>query len=384
MLKRFEVRNYKNFEEKIIIDFEKVGGYQFSTECIYNRMISKMLIYGRNATGKTNLGSALFDVAMNLSSGRYLRIIRGIYLNADSKDKCAEFKYVFQFDEDEVIYKYRKFTETQLLDEELFLNDVRCFYYNFENQESDFQNLNLLNADTVVIERYLEAISGNDKEDEDTIYTLPFIRWLVNNTALPNDSILLKLDGYVNGMAMITVGNTLVHRPMRAYGNLLEILSDENEMKDFEDFLNIMGIKCKLVLRSLPDDQKELYFKHQRLVPFFENASSGTISLVSLYRRFQIGKTASLMYIDEFDAFYHYEMAENVIKFFKKKYPKCQVIVTTHNTNLMTNRLMRPDCLFILSRSGTLTALSDATPRELREGHNLEKLYISGEFEKYE
>ena len=45
---------------------------------------------------------------------------------------------------------------------------------------------------------------------------------------------------------------------------------------------------------------------------------------------------------------------------------------------------MRPDCLFILSSSGTLTSLCNATQRELREGHNLEKMYISGEFEKYE
>ena len=79
-----------------------------------------------------------------------------------------------------------------------------------------------------------------------------------------------------------------------------------------------------------------------------------------------------------------YEMAENVIRFFKQKYPKCQMIMTSHNTNLMTNRIMRPDCLFILSRKGTLTALCNATERELREGHNLEKMYISGEFEKYE
>ena len=241
-----------------------------------------------------------------------------------------------------------------------------------------------MNADTVVIDRYLEAMSGKDNEDEEISYTLPFTRWLINNTVLIHDSILLRLDAYVNAMTMITVGNGAVHRPTRAYRSFVEILSDDNEIKDFEDFLNIMGIDCKLVLRSLPDGQKDLYFKHDRLVPFFENASSGTMSLVSLYRRFQLGKTASMMYVDEFDAFYHYEMAENVIKFFKKKYPKCQIIMTTHNTNLMTNRLMRPDCLFILSRSGTLTALSDATSRELREGHNLEKLYISGEFEKYE
>ena len=50
----------------------------------------------------------------------------------------------------------------------------------------------------------------------------------------------------------------------------------------------------------------------------------------------------------------------------------------------MTNRLLRPDCLFIISQDGRLTSLNNATERELREGHNLEKLYISGEFEDYE
>ena len=121
------------------------------------------------------------------------------------------------------------------------------------------------------------------------------------------------------------------------------------------------------------------------MVPFYENASSGTLALFDLYRRLivKIGGS-SFVYLDEFDAFYHYEMAEKVIGFFKRKYPKCQMIMTSHNTNLMTNRIMRPDCLLILSSRGTLTSLCNATERELREGHNLEKMYISGEFERYE
>lgn len=184
---------------------------------------------------------------------------------------------------------------------------------------------------------------------------------------------------------MITVGNGMQYRVGIFNQNFYESLENPERLKDFEDFLNAMGIECKLVLEKLPDGKRELYFAHEKLVPFFENSSSGTLALVDLYRRL-VGKAGepSLIYLDEFDAFYHYEMAENVIQFFKKKYPKCQMIMTSHNTNLMTNRIMRPDCLFILSRYGTLTALCNATERELREGHNLEKMYISGEFEKYE
>ena len=40
---------------------------------------------------------------------------------------------------------------------------------------------------------------------------------------------------------------------------------------------------------------------------------------------------------------------------------------------------MRPDCLIILLREGNLTVFSKTT---LREVHNLERMYISGEFEK--
>lgn len=185
-------------------------------------------------------------------------------------------------------------------------------------------------------------------------------------------------------MSMLTVGSGGLMRPRRFYDSFYEILDNENALKDFEDFLNIMGVKCELELNSLPDGQMELYFKHKKLVPFFETASSGTLSLINLYRRILVGRNSSMLYMDEFDAFYHYEMAENVIRFFKMKYPECQIVMTTHNTNLMTNRIMRPDCLFILSQKGTLTALCDSTERELREGHNLEKMYISGEFRKYE
>lgn len=383
MLKKFALKNYKNFKDEIFIDFEKTAGYQFSTDCITDGTISKMLIYGRNATGKTNLGRALIDICTTIFGGRHY-VDTGIFLNADSMDETATFLYEFRFENNKLVYCYSRFSNQELRNEKLLINDKTIFTCDFENNKFDFNNLEYINAETANIDRYLQSVDiGGEEELQEP--KLPFLRWLISNVALSNDSILLQLANYVRKMLMITAGNGMLRTPERMNDSFYELLEDSNKLKDLENFLNEMGIGCKLTLIKLPDGQRKLYFKHEKLVPFYETASSGTLALVDLYRRL-IPKSwiPSFIYLDEFDAFYHYEMAEKVINFLKKRYPKCQVIMTSHNTNLMTNRLMRPDCLFILSRTGTLTALCDATERELREGHNLEKMYISGEFDKYE
>ncbi len=41
MLTKFELKNYKNFKEKITLDLTKVGGYQFSTDCVKNNVLNK-------------------------------------------------------------------------------------------------------------------------------------------------------------------------------------------------------------------------------------------------------------------------------------------------------------------------------------------------------
>ncbi len=365
MLKKFTVSNYKNFKDEISLDFSKIGEYSFNADCL-----SMRLIYGRNATGKTNFGRALLDIKI-LLYGMFRNDENSVLINADSQD-TAKFIYEFQFGSDEVVYKYSRFANTELCDEELYINGEAIFKCDFKNSKFDFQGLSIISAETVNTKRYL------NKDEMDNEYVLPFLRWLINNTAFSDDSVLIQLSKYVRKMDMITVGHDLLY----SNRNFLENLKNPVYLHNFEDFLNLMGIECKLVLKELPDGQVELYFAHKKLVPFYSTASSGTLALTSLYQK--IVSNPSLIYIDDFAAFYHYEMAEKLICYFKDKYPECQFIMTSHNTNLMTNKIVRPDCLFILSSRGTLTALCDATERELREGHNLEKMYISGEFEKYE
>lgn len=376
--------NYKNFEKTVILDLGKVGGYKFNVECIQNSIITKCIVYGRNATGKTNFGEALTDIWNNIFS-RPLRIRNNKILNANSSEKTATFSYEFIFGNDEVNYEYQRNVKQDLVTERLTINGDVVFDLNFEKGVFSDINLALVDADTVQIDKYLETVKHMLVEMEDEDHTqVPFLRYILNNVPVMPHSVLDKLEDYVKRMKISIVSNA-IRKNSRLNITFNEYLAQGENLKRFQDFLNDMGIGCNLEVIKTVDEQYELFFKYKSPIPFYENASSGTLTLTTFYRRvLAVDRKPSLFYMDEFDAFYNYEMSEKIVRVLKKNFPESQIILTTHNTNLMTNQLMRPDCLFILSRAGKITPLCDATERELREGHNLEKLYIGGEFEQYE
>ena len=382
MLKSFYVKNYKNFRDGLTIDFTNHGDYQFNTDCISNGIISKMLIYGRNATGKTNLGQALMDAAYTFT-GRQRYFDSSSYLNADSNEDIAEFRYTMQFGDDEVVYHYTKYAPLILSHESLRINNNVAFRINYAKAEY-YCDPKFIDLGDIVIQRYLKEMQEADPEDIAGDGQVSFFRWLTSSVPFPEESPIEQASRLLRRISLIT-NRTQRFGPVSYYNRFYESLVNSDRLRDFEDYLNAMGIPCKLVVQQMPDGQYQLYFEHNKLLPFAQTASSGTLALTELYLRvISSGPRFSVLYFDEFDAFFHYEMSDRLIQFFKRAYPQVQIILTTHNTNLMTNHLMRPDCYFILSQSGQLTALRDATRRELREGHNLEKMYISGEFERYE
>ena len=87
---------------------------------------------------------------------------------------------------------------------------------------------------------------------------------------------------------------------------------------------------------------------------------------------------SSCSFIDEFDAFYHYKLSESVEKRIIQ-IRGVQIFTTTHNTDLMSNDLLRPDCYFVLNNN-TIKAISELTEKELRQAHNLQKMYKAGAF----
>lgn len=367
MLKEFRVNNYRNFKDELVIDFSNVNGYKFSDDCITNNLIGKMIIYGKNGTGKTNLGRAITDLKHTLDPMNVPSNNDALIKNADNKSDITTFSYTFLFNKkkDTVVYEYSKSNNETLVNEKLLLNENVVYSYSFKKQLFEVSQF-----EDEVTTKFISNTSNSNK-------TLPFLSWIVNNAVVDQDYIYSKIYEFSSKM-------TLIYTPNSTSNNMNKslLLTLEDKLGDLEDFLNQMDIPCKLSIEKLPDGSKELYFVfHEQKVSFLENASSGTISLFNFFIKFILpNKESSILYFDEFDAYFHYELAEKVVRYLKDKYSTSLVMMTTHNTNLMSNHLMRPDCLFILTTTEKLVPLCKATDRELREGHNLAKLYMNGEF----
>ena len=363
MLKLFEVMGFKNFKDRITLDFSDVRDYKFNPACITNHLIGKMIVYGKNSIGKSNLGLAIFDIVSHLSSKNVTPNLYDYYLNVEAPTDYAEFHYIFVFGENTTDYTYRKNAKQDLIYEKLCIDDQLLYEYNYKTNAGNLDGI-----------RSLTPTLNLSMQDVDSI-----LKYVISNTVLDDDHPLRQMQRYVNSMLWFRNLDENRYIGYKTKSNdYYDFIFEPAILKEFEQFLHAAGIAEGLTVNRDHDDKQRLYFDTATPLPFFRVASSGTKALYNFFYWYKTAKDVSMMFIDEFDAFYHYELAETIVSLLEKM-SQTQVILTSHNTNLLTNRIMRPDCYFILTQ-GRISSLANATSRELREGHNLEKLYMSGEF----
>lgn len=365
MLTKFAVKNFRNFEDWLIFDLSTPKQYEFNSNAVKDGIVSHAMIYGPNSGGKSNLGLAIIDPAHhlldtpNLPSG-----LESNYLNAKSQVELAEFEFEFRFGKTVVSYKYGKENPTKLVYEQLTVSNRLVM--EFDRRETSDATIDVAGAEN--LKRYMGSTN------------ISIVRYLLNNAVLddtPVNSAILGMVDFIKGMVFFRSVDTTSKGEFYGQGVSVQRLSQEiinrDSVKDFEQFLNEAGIECKLCLIPYGDDEVIGFDFGNRKLEFGQTASTGTKALGIFYywwMRLSEGEIR-FAYIDEFDAFYHHSLARLIVK--KVSLVDCQTIMTTHNTGVMSNDLLRPDCYFELDKA--IRPLSSLTNKDLRKAHNIEKIY---------
>lgn len=367
MLRKFRVSNFKCFEKDFELDLTDTRGYEFNTECIDKNTdtIRASIIYGHNGSGKSNLALAMFDLIEHLTDINKSPLLYNNYLCAYSNDECASFYFEFLINAKIVTYEYKKLDYETLLYERLVIDNQEVVILD-RTDNNTVATINLIGAETL--------------NNNITNKQLSVVKYIKNNSVLTDDDInitFIQFMDFVKSMLFFRSLDNRMYLGLREYSNetLLDTLIKKDKIVDFENFLNETGITCKIKVIDNNIGNKILAFDFNgKLVSFEDAASTGTISLMLFYCWYLtvLDNEVSFLFIDEFDAFYHTKLSKLIVK--KLKNSKIQFILTSHNVAIMTNDLLRPDCYFSMNKD-KIVSFSNLTDKELRQAHNLEKMY---------
>jgi AAA15 family ATPase/GTPase len=138
MLKRFEVKNYKGFKDNIVWDLRSTRDYSFKNNLVRNKIVTAATVFGKNASGKSSLCTALVDITTHLLDVEKDNTPPHLYSYIGSDSNVSEFKYVFQFDSDEVEYYYAKTNNREMVCEIVSINGKQILVHNFIDESVNY------------------------------------------------------------------------------------------------------------------------------------------------------------------------------------------------------------------------------------------------------
>ncbi len=365
MLARFSVKNFRGFAKKIELDLTRHSNYNFSTYAIKDDIIKNGIIYGPNGSGKTNFGLAIFDIVNHLTQKWKKADYYVNFVYAGNQALNVEFDYTFIFDGVVVEYRYSKDYRGLLQSEEMLVKGKQVF----RRETGQF----------FIDQKAFPMDKSIQRNLTDNANNVSIVNFLLTSYPLAADHYLLRLQKFVNGMLWFRSLDIREFIGLETNSTMLdEYIIKHNLVEDFEKFLNEVSGQDFHFAKPNTDDKILFCLIGRKRIPFDMLASTGTQHLKLLFFWMSRMDDTTFVFIDEFDAFYHFRLSFEVCK--RLFALPCQVFTSSHNTYLMTNDLLRPDCNFIVD-DNKIKPLCDCTEKELRFGHNIEKLFRGNTFQ---
>lgn len=363
MITKFAVKNYRGFADRIEWDLSHPSSYSFNTFAIKDGIVKNGIIYGPNGSGKSNLALAVFDIILHLTQKAKNPHQFEAIINALHPNDLVSFEYTFRFGTNIVNYYYSKSIDG--IESEKVVLDGNVVF-TLDNNSLTIESLEF------------PMTEENKKQLANSSNKVSVLGYLWSVYPFNSDHPLMKMKEFVEGMLLFWNHEERGFAGLDEGTTFIEEYIIANDLvDDFSDFLkSVSGQEFKF--KAAQKGDKQLICDIGDGVPFYKIRSTGTSSLTLLYFWTQKMSKATFVMIDEFDAFYHYDLSFKVCQ--KLFSLSNQIFVTSHNTYLMTNDLLRPDCNFIINKN-KIKPLCLCTDKELRFGNSIEKMYRGNAFE---
>ena len=126
-----------------------------------------------------------------------------------------------------------------------------------------------------------------------------------------------------------------------------------------------------------------IFFKRKGIdepIPFSLESLGNRVLLQLLPSFFHCIQAGGMLLLDEFSSGFHNDLEELLVRYFMKKAENAQLIFVSHSTNLLSNRILRPDQIYSVDFTKEGSVVKRFSSEKPREAQNLEKMYLGGVF----
>lgn len=369
MLTKIYLTNFLSFFDRTEIDFTASKYNILSETNVYDNTILKGgLFIGPNAAGKSNvLKGIAFLINMIKGDGESFELYRCRF----SRLPFVILEYEFNFLNQKVVYKIEYSVKTKNMSEEISIDDRLIL-----KREGSKGELTI--GDTV---------AADDQLDNDTL----FLRTASFNTGrFPQEPVLRKLMDYLNNSYYVDGYNRGA-----SWGKCITKYVDEYGVEKINKYLQEFNYDFFIeygsessgegATISVGSNEKIVFFKRKSFpFPsiFYDESQGNQVFADMLPNVIRTMENPGMLIFDEFGNSLHNKLAEKIVKFFMKNAEKSQLFITSHDTNLISNSVFRPDQINLVTFDGSngskIKRISKFKPREAQ---NLEKMYLGGMFE---
>lgn len=387
MLVQFTVKNFMSFKNENILDWSAVNAYkEHSDNLIFvsnkEKFLKVMSIYGANASGKSNI----------LMAFRFFRkIIRDSFSNANNEsfEEINSNSILKKYYQPYAFCKEKEDTEFELI---FIIGDKEYQYgycYNDQciNYEWLYQTSLETNRKKIIFERSSDNIELGSSikkecqkyinEIDNDVLVLSFFNRLKLKNKLFNDvynsiiKVLVFCDEFDDMYSHLLV-DILITFIDNEKDNLLQYLEAiESGISDIKYRKDKDKVSIYTYHRGLDNNEYKLDI---------DNESAGTVKSLALYALIKVViASGQALFFDELNIKLHPLLLKFIIDMFNNSSTGAQLIYTTHDVTLLSNKFFRRDQIWFTQKDQYgISKLYSLAEFKIRNDASFEKDYLGG------